>query len=203
MTFASLSVFAITLFVAAGSPGPSVAALIGRVIGLGGSDVLPFLAAMWIGEALWLTLAVLGLSAIAESFQPVFLAIKWIGVGYLLFLAWKMWQAPTDTDGAALPEAGSARRLFFAGLTVTLGNPKIMMFYVALLPTIIDLNHVSVAGWAELVGVMLAVLVLVDLTWVLFASRARRLLRSRRAMQIANRTSAGLMAGAAAAIAAK
>ena len=203
MTLASLAIFAGALLVAAGSPGPSIAALIARVLTRGPRDVFPFLAAMWVGEAVWLSLAVLGLAAIAETFHYLFLAIKWIGVAYLLYLAWKMWTAPTSTDGDALPEAGSAAKLFFAGLTVTLGNPKIMMFYVALLPTIIDLNAVTLTGWAELVAVMLAVLVFVDLAWVLFAAKARQLLRSPRAVRIANRTSAGLMAGAAAAVAAK
>jgi len=203
MTLASLAIFAGALLIAAGSPGPSIAALIARVLTRGPRDVFPFLAAMWVGEAVWLSLAVLGLAAIAESFHYLFVAIKWIGVAYLLYLAWKMWTAPVDTDGAALPEAGSAGKLFFAGLTVTLGNPKIMMFYVALLPTIIDLNAVTVTGWVELVAVMLAVLVFVDLAWVAFAAKARQFLRSPRAMRIANRTSAGLMAGAAAAVAAK
>jgi threonine/homoserine/homoserine lactone efflux protein len=203
MTLASLAIFAGALLIAAGSPGPSIAALIARVLTRGARDVFPFLTAMWVGEAIWLSLAVLGLAAIAETFHYVFVAIKWIGVAYLLYLAWKMWFAPSDTSGDALPEAGSARKLFFAGMTVTLGNPKIMMFYVALLPTIIDLNAVSVAGWAELVVVMLAVLVFVDLVWVVFAAKARLLLKSSRAVKIANRTSAGLMAGAAVAIAAK
>jgi threonine/homoserine/homoserine lactone efflux protein len=203
MTLASLAIFAGALLIAAGSPGPSIAALIARVLTRGARDVLPFLAAMWFGEMVWLSLAVLGLAAIAETFHYVFVAIKWIGVAYLLFLAWKMWTAPADTSGSALPEAGSARKLFFTGLTVTLGNPKIMMFYVALLPTIIDINAVTLSGWAELVAVMFAVLVFVDLAWVLFASKARLLLKSSRAIRFANRTSAGLMAGAAAAIAAK
>jgi threonine/homoserine/homoserine lactone efflux protein len=203
MTLASLAIFAGALLVAAGSPGPSIAALIARVLTRGPRDVFPFLSAMWVGEAVWLSLAVLGLAAIAESFHYLFVAIKWIGVAYLLYLAWKMWTAPVDTEGEALPEAGSAGKLFFTGLTVTLGNPKIMMFYVALLPTIIDLNAVTLTGWAELVVVMLAVLVMVDLVWVLFAAKARTFLRSPRAVRIANRTSAGLMAGAAAAVAAK
>jgi threonine/homoserine/homoserine lactone efflux protein len=203
MTLASLALFAGALAIAAGSPGPSIAALIARVLSRGARDVLPFLAAMWVGEMIWLSLAVLGLAAIAESFQYVFVAVKWVGVAYLLYLAWKMWRAPADAGGGSLPESGSARKLFFAGLTVTLGNPKIMMFYVALLPTIIDLNAVTLAGWAELVAVMLAVLIAVDLVWVLAASKARLFLRSSRAMTIANRTSAGLMAGAAAAIAVK
>jgi threonine/homoserine/homoserine lactone efflux protein len=203
MTLASLAIFAGALLVAAGSPGPSIAALIARVLTRGPRDVFPFLSAMWVGEAVWLSLAVLGLAAIAESFHYLFVTIKWIGVAYLLYLAWKMWTAPVDTDGEALPEAGSAGKLFFTGLTVTLGNPKIMMFYVALLPTIIDLNAVTLTGWAELVVVMLAVLVIVDLAWVLFAAKARQFLKSPRAVRIANRTSAGLMAGAAAAVAAK
>jgi threonine/homoserine/homoserine lactone efflux protein len=203
MTLASLAIFAGALLVAAGSPGPSIAALIARVLTRGPRDVFPFLSAMWVGEAVWLSLAVLGLAAIAESFHYLFVAIKWIGVAYLLYLAWKMWTAPVDTEGETLPEASSAGKLFFAGLTVTLGNPKIMMFYVALLPTIIDLNAVTLTGWAELVVVMLAVLIVVDVAWVLFAAKARQLLRSPRAVRIANRTSAGLMAGAAAAVAAK
>ena len=54
MDAASLAIFAGALIVAAGSPGPSIAALVARVIARGVRDVLPFLAAMWVGEAAWL-----------------------------------------------------------------------------------------------------------------------------------------------------
>jgi threonine/homoserine/homoserine lactone efflux protein len=77
------------------------------------------------------------------------------------------------------------------------------MFYLALLPTIIDLNSVTVLGWAELTLTMALVLIVIDLAWVLAAAQARRLLKSERAMRVANRISAGTMAGAAAAIAAR
>jgi threonine/homoserine/homoserine lactone efflux protein len=201
MTLASVLVFAAALFVAAGSPGPSIAALVSRGQTKGWRDVLPFLMAMWVGETVWLSFAVAGLSAIAESFQPVFVAIKWIGVAYLLYLAWKMWFARTDAANGELPESRSAARMFFAGLTVTLGNPKIMMFYVALLPSIIDLNGVTLIGWLELVAAMLIVLATVDIVWITLANKARQFLKSPRALKLANRISAGTMAGAAAAIA--
>jgi len=201
MTLASVLVFAAALFVAAGSPGPSIAALVSRVLTKGWRDVLPFLMAMWVGETVWLSFAVAGLSAIAESFQPVFVAIKWVGVAYLLFLAWKMWFARTDGADGELPESRSAAKMFFAGLTVTLGNPKIMMFYVALLPSIIDLHGVTLVGWLELVAAMLIVLATVDIVWITLANKARQFLKSPRALKIANRVSAGTMAGAAAAIA--
>src|SRR5580692_11764845 len=125
MTVSNLLVFALALIVAAGSPGPSIAALVARVLTHGLRDVLPFLAAMWLGEALWLTCAVAGLAVVAHTFATVFFALKLIGVGYLLMLAWKMWFAPTDANERALPSGQSPWRLFAAGMMVTLGNPKI------------------------------------------------------------------------------
>jgi len=202
MTLANLLVFALALCVAAGSPGPSIAALVARVLTNGLRDVLPFLAAMWLGEALWLSCAVAGLAVVARTLGVVFLFIKFVGVAYLLFLAWKMWFAPAEVSKSELPSGQSAWRMFGAGLTVTLGNPKIMMFYLALLPTIVDLDRVRGAAWLELTAVTLIVLMTVDLAWALLAVRARRLLTSRKAVKIANRASATMMAGAAAVIAA-
>ena len=201
MTLTTLLIFGGTLFMAAGTPGPSIAALVARVLSRGARDVLPFLVAMWIGEAIWLTFAVAGLAAIAEAFHWAFVAIKWLGVGYLLYLAWKMWNAAPTDGGETLPEAQSPLRMFLAGMTVTLGNPKIMMFYVALLPSLIDIHAVTLAGWAELLATMALVLIVIDFAWALLAAKARTFLRSRRAVRIANRASAGTMAGAAVAIA--
>lgn len=203
MAFSSLSAFALALIVVAGMPGPSVAALVARVLTSGFRDVLPFLAAMWIGEAVWLTCAVAGLAALAHTFALGFLVLKFLGVGYLLFLAWKMWFAPAELQADSLPARRSPLRMFLAGLSVTLGNPKIMIFYMALLPTMVDLSRVGVLAWSELVLTMFAVLIAIDLAWALFATHARRLLTSRRMVRAANRSSALAMAGAAVTIAAR
>lgn len=203
MDITALVIFAGALLVAAGSPGPSIAALVARVLVRGRHDVMPFLAAMWVGEAIWLTFAVWGLASIAASFHLLFVIIKWAGVGYLLYLAWKMWNAPASIARDDLPAKTSAAGMFAAGIAVTLGNPKIMMFYLALLPTIIDLSQLTLLGWGELVATMLIVLIAIDLAWVALAVRARLLLKSRRAVRIANRLSAGMMAAAASAIVAR
>lgn len=202
LDLSTLALFAAALALAAGSPGPSIAALVARVISRGPGSVLPFLAAMWIGEAVWLACAVFGLAVIAETFQLAFMVLKWAGIAYLLYLAWKMWTAPT-VEPDALPDTGTPWRLFGAGLAVTLGNPKIMVFYLALLPAILDLRAVSVAGWVELTLVMALVLAVVDLAWVQAAAQARRLFRTPAGRRLANRLSAGMMAGAAGAIAAR
>lgn len=203
MTMSTLLIFAAALLVAAGSPGPSVAALVARVLTNGLGEVLPFLAAMWLGEILWLTCAVAGLVALAHTFATVFFALKLAGVAYLLYLAWKMWFAPAEVERGTLPGSQSSTRMFMAGLTLTLGNPKIMVFYLSLLPTIIDLNRVGVREWAQLSLTTLMVLVAVDLGWSVLAARARALLKSPRAVRVTNRCSAAIMAGAAAMIASR
>jgi threonine/homoserine/homoserine lactone efflux protein len=201
MELAALGLFAAALVVNSGSPGPSVAALVARVISGGLMSVMPFLAAMWIGEALWLVAAVLGLGFIAQQFYVAFSVIKYLGVAYLLYLAWKMWTAPADIRAADLPRSRSPLNMFLTGMALTLGNPKIMVFYLALLPTLIDLQSVGSLGLAELVAVAVAVMMATDLTWAFTASIARRWLRSPRAVRIANRSSAAAMGGAAVLIA--
>jgi len=202
MTIAALMGFALALMVAACSPGPSIAALVARVLTSGLRDVLPFLAAMWIGEAIWLAVAVAGLAVVAQAFAILFTLIKFAGVAYLLWLAWRMWTARTDIASSTIPSGQRPWRMFLAGMAITLGNPKIMVFYLAVVPTMLDLGRLTFPAWAELTLTMLVVLIAIDLGWALTAARARRLLKNRRAVRVANRTSAAVMAGAAAAIAA-
>lgn len=198
----TLAVFALALLLAAGSPGPSIAALVARVLTRGWHDVAPFVAAMWVGEVVWMTCAVAGLAAIAETFHLAFVVIKYAGVAYLVYLAWQMWRAPVSNgDDNSEPASASAVRMFLAGLSVTLGNPKIMVFYLALLPSIINLENLSVAGWAELSAIMIVVLALIDIAYIVLASRTRLLLRSPSAMRLANRVGAAAMGSAAAVIA--
>lgn len=201
MELSALLLFAAALFVNAGSPGPSIAALVARVISRGIGSVLPFLAAMWIGEALWLVAALLGLGVLAEMFHSVFLVIKYAGVAYLIWLAVKMWRAPVTMEEGTLPDEGDRFRMFLTGMALTIGNPKIMVFYIALLPSLIDLQTVTLLGGVELVATALAVMMTVDLTWAVAASWARGWLKSPRAMRLANRASATAMTGAAVAIA--
>lgn len=201
MELSALAIFAFALLMTAGSPGPSIAALVARVLVRGWKDVAPFLGALWIGELIWLTLAVAGLATIAETFHLAFVIVKYCGIAYLLYLAWQMWRAPVSFASAGhAPEAGGPLRMFFAGLAITLGNPKAMVFYLALLPVIVDLEGITLADWVKLSGTMMAVLVVVDVGYVVLASRAREFLKSPAAIRLANRLGAGVMVGAATAI---
>jgi threonine/homoserine/homoserine lactone efflux protein len=205
MDLTSLLVFTAALFVAAASPGPGIAAIVARVLGRGMNGAIAFTAGVALGDVVWLTLAILGLSVVAHTFHAVFLAIKYAGAAYLLFLAWKLWTAPVVVAQPGSPEASDAKRvrLFLAGLAVTMGNPKVMVFYLALLPNIVDLGAVTVWGWLELSMVVLGVLAVVFGAYLALAARTRRLFTSPRAMRMVNRGTGVVMASAAVAIAAK
>lgn len=199
----ALALFAAALILNAGTPGPSIAALVSRVISRGWRDVAPFVAAMWIGEVLWLTVAMAGLSALAETFHLAFVVLKYLGVVYLIWLAWKMWNEPGAPEGGALPERTSGWSMFAAGMALTIGNPKIMVFYLALLPNLIDLTNATVALWAVVSMVTVASLAVVDLAWIAAAHHARRLLRTPGAVRVANRIGAVSLGGAAGMIASR
>jgi threonine/homoserine/homoserine lactone efflux protein len=200
----SLAIFAGALLVAAASPGPGIAAIVARVLGRGMHGAVAFTAGVALGDVVWLTAAILGLAVVAQTFHGVFLVIKYAGVAYLLYLAWKLWTAPVQAHDVAADRSDIAPvRLFLAGLAVTLGNPKVMVFYLALLPSIIDLTHVTPAGWLALSAVALSVLAIVFGAYVALAARTRRLFTSPRALRMVNRGTGAVMASAAVAIAAK
>ena len=102
MTLSALAVFAAALMVAAGSPGPSIAALVARVLTNGLREVVPFLVAMWIGEAVWLTLAVAGMAAIAATLGHLFIRLRFGGAAYLFYFALCLWIAPLAIDDRPL-----------------------------------------------------------------------------------------------------
>lgn len=204
MDLTALLIFTGALLVAAASPGPGIVALVARVIGGGLAGVVPFLAGLILGDLVWLAAAVLGLAVVAHTFHEAFVAIKFAGAAYLLYLAYRMWTAPTKRETvAAAPRRDRSATLFLTGLSVSLGNPKVAGFYLALLPNLIDLGHVDLLGYAELAGLCVAVLTVVLGGYALAAARARALFNSPRAVRLFNRTGGSLMAGAAIAVASK
>ncbi len=201
---AGLLLFSSALFIAAASPGPGIAAIVARVLGRGPKGAVAFSIGVALGDVVWLSFAILGLAALAQTFHGVFLVIKYLGAAYLLFIAYKLWTAPAARqDVEANVKAEHPAKLFLAGLAVTMGNPKVMVFYLALLPTFIDLTQITMLGFAELALAALTVLGVVFAGYIVLAARARRLFTSPRAIRILNRTTGTVMAGAAAAVAAR
>ncbi len=199
----ALLAFAAVLGVACAAPGPTLAALVARVLGRGTAGAPAFCLGLLISDILWLTGAALGLAVLAETFHAVFVAIKYAGATYLLYLAWKLWTAPATPLTEIAPMRGEGIRLFLGGIAVGSGNPKTMLFYLALLPALLPLEAITVTDYLMLVATQIIVYGAILVGYVVLASRARRTFASTRAMKIVNRVTGGIMASAAVAVAAR
>lgn len=200
----SLAAFTAALALAVASPGPGITAVVARALGVGFRRTLPMVAGLVAGDLCYLSFAAFGLAALAQSFGIAFVVVKYLGAAYLLYLAVKLWRAPgtvgpVDADG----RAGDPLRAFLAGFAITLGNPKVIVFYLALLPSIVDLENLTPLGFAELAAVVVAVLTAIAVAYAAAADRARLFFRSPKAMRLLNRGAGTMMAGAAVAVAAR
>jgi threonine/homoserine/homoserine lactone efflux protein len=200
MTLSSLLLFAAVYFAAVATPGPGIAALIARVLAHGLRGVAPFIAGYIVGDMIWLMLAGTGLSVLAHTFAGLFAALKYAGAAYLLYVAWTMATAPAATGGVA-PVASSGLRAFLSSLSLTLGNPKVMIFFLSIMPLVVDVGTLTPAALAVLAAASALIISATLAAYALAANRARALLRSTRAMSIAHRAAGGVMAGVAVAVA--
>jgi threonine/homoserine/homoserine lactone efflux protein len=201
----TLLTFTIALTIAAAVPGPGMTALVARALAVGFWGTMPMVLGLIMGDMVFLTCAALGLAALATTFSTVFTLVKFAGCAYLLWLAWALWTAEPHADrveASARPEP-SSWRVALAGLTLTLGNPKTIVFYMALLPTVVDLAALTPLGFVEMVVIVFVDLLAVGAAYAAMAARARRFFRDPKARRILDRTAGTMMAGAAVAVAAR
>ena len=198
MSLYGLWIFAAVYFLAVALPGPGVAAIVARSLARGTSGATAFVAGFLVGDLIWFTFAATGLAALAQSAYTVFVAVKYAGVAYLLYLAWRLWNTPAQPVAEGTVEEGQkASQLFLGSLALTLANPKTMVFFLALLPTVVALEKLTLIGFLEIAAAISIVLPLVLGGYVIAATRARRLFRSQAALRAMNRGTGVAMASAA------
>jgi len=201
MSLAATAVFVAALAVAMAWPGPANVALVARVLARGRRDALGFAAGLVLGDVLWFAAAVFGLATLAAAAHELMVALKYLGALYLTYLALRLMTAPVAGDA----EPRGARRwgALLGGVGLALANPKTMMFYLALLPSLIDLGAVGPARFLALTAMLVLLYALVLGAYILGAARARRMLASAAARRAINRGSGAVLLGTAAYVAAR
>lgn len=203
MTIASLFTYAAALFVAALIPGPGITALVARALGQGFRTSYPMAFGLVLGDLFYLTAVILGLAWIAQSFGLVFMAIKYLGAAYLAYLAWKLWNAGMKISVSEERRPLDALKCFLSGVTLTLGNPKAMLFYIGIVPVLLDLSKIGFKEYVILAGTTCVVLIMVTIPYMMLAGKARDWLAKPEKMRLLNRTAAVFIGGAAAMIVAR
>lgn len=204
MTLSGFIAYSGALALAAIIPGPQLVAIVAQALRAGYRQAAWITIGMVAGDVLYLAAVLAGLAYIAETFSALLIVIKWAGVAYLIWLAVQFWRsgiAPDEEQSSRRERTGKSA--FLAGVLVTLGNPKSVLFYIAIVPTIVDLGSVTLGDCAILLALTAAILTLVQLPFALAGAKARGALQSPRALRLVNRGAALFMGGAAVTIAAR
>ncbi|MFC0862917.1 LysE family translocator [Sphaerimonospora cavernae] len=127
------------------SPGPNMLYLVSRSIGQGRRAGIISLCGVVAGFLVYLVGTNLGLAALFAAFPGILTAIRLLGAGYLLWLAWKTVR-PGGVSVFTVQDVPDdpPRRLFAMGLMTNLLNPKIAILYISVIPQFIDLNKGNV-----------------------------------------------------------
>ena len=127
-----------------------------------------------------------------------FLAIKWFGVCYLLYLAYLQWKAPVQTIEIAVDvKQKSIPKLVMYGFLVNMSNPKAIVFLLAVLPQFLDLSQPQWPQYLIMGITMITIDLIVMAGYTGLAAKVLRLLKSPKQQKYLNRTFAVLFAGAA------
>ncbi|MGX7705744.1 LysE family translocator [Methylobacterium sp. Gmos1] len=192
--------FAAAFLVFAASPGPDNMTIVARTLSHGPAAGLAYGFGMVAGILAVLILAAYGLAVVAQEMGAAMTVLRYAGAAYLVWAGIRLWTAepvlPAERAGGQRPGLAASA---LTGFALNLGNPKMPLFYVALLP-----NVVGAALTPAQVGILAAVILAVEAVviggHVLLAGRLRRTLRTRAAVRRVNRVAGGVMVGAGVAV---
>jgi threonine/homoserine/homoserine lactone efflux protein len=178
-------------------PGPNVALIVANSLRYGLKLGLITSLGTTAGIAFQLALVVVGLAAIIEMAASALEWIRWLGVVYLVYLGIRAWRETDNRlDGV---QSQSKAGAFWRGFAFAVVNPKTLLFNAAFLPQFIASSQSAAGQLILLACVYLAVIVIGDALWAVFASSARRFLG--KYGDLRNRITGGFLLGAAAGLA--
>jgi threonine/homoserine/homoserine lactone efflux protein len=115
-------------------PGPNVLVIVGTSLARGVKSGLQTVAGTSVAMLFQLLVAALGTGLLVNSLARGLLWLKWLGVGYLVYLGiGKLLAKPAETV-----ESVSAAMTFGRGFWISLTNPKTILFFAAFLPQFTD-----------------------------------------------------------------
>jgi threonine/homoserine/homoserine lactone efflux protein len=203
MTFESAIAFAIGMFFLALSPGPGLATIISRALASGPVAGLAVTAGLVLADFAFMAVAMVGLTAVATALGPLFKVVKYAGAAYLLWLGYRAFRS-SASPLIVTPRSGKGLiKDVGLGFLVTLGNPKAILFYSALLPTFLDMTRIRFSDFLVLAAIVAVISYLVYGGYIILAERSRRLLSSTSASRIFNRLTGSILIGAGVAVAAR
>ncbi len=165
----------VTLATLAALPGTSVALVITRSATIGIADGIAVASGIVVGDLVFVLLALLGLSVIAKTLGNLFLTIKYLGGAYLIWTGITLW--PSQNKASMTLKQRPLSSLvgsFLAGLFLTMGDVKAIVFYISLFPLFIDNKSVDLTN----IGIILTITIMavgsVKISYAVLATKIAR-----------------------------
>ncbi|HEY4420036.1 MAG TPA: LysE family translocator [Pseudonocardia sp.] len=171
----TLITFALAGIVLVVIPGPSVLFIVGRALAHGRRAAFTSVAGNTVGASLVVVAVALGFGALATESAEVFTVLKLMGAVYLVYLGVQTIRSRGSLASAFESTAGPAdRRLFWQGVVVGVTNPKVLIFFAAVLPQFVDSGAGSPTSQMLVLGLLFAcIAATLDSMWGLAAGTAR------------------------------
>ena len=186
------------------SPGPGAVAAMGAGVNHGFARGYWLTLGLVTGIVTQLAIVGVGLGALMAASQAAFVAVKWLGVAYLLWLGIQQWRAPVRTVQAIDAERTrvSRRSLILRGWGLNAVNPKGTAFMLAVVPQFIDPARPLALQYAVIGATLVFTDLVVMAGYTALASRVLAVLKSPRQVRTMNRLFGSLFVVAAALLAA-
>jgi threonine/homoserine/homoserine lactone efflux protein len=185
--------FLLTSLIVIVSPGTGVLYTLAAALSRGSRASVAAAFGCTLGIVPHIAAAMLGLAAVLHTSALAFAALKWLGVVYLLYMAWQALRERGALEVEGQVDARSARRVIVTGFLINILNPKLSIFFLAFLPQFIapDEGH-PLMRMLELSAAFMAMTFAVFVVYGLFAASVRdRIVTRPKAMTWLRRAFAG------------
>ena len=171
------------------SPGPGVLMTLDNAIARGWRAAMHGVLGLAIGAAAMAGLSAAGIGLLVRSSPPLFLLLKYCGVGYLFYLACRSWRRGPTIASAAAPPADGRRSRLLRGAMLQTSNPKALLFFLAVLPQFAGAAQQQMP-LALAIATYCMVLIAIHGLYAGLAARAAAWLRRPRCARVLSRLSA-------------
>lgn len=195
MDFEILLVFLFGMIILSASPGPGVFSSVSTALSKGFKSSLLFISGLVIGDIFFFILAIIGMSAISKIMGQLFYIIKIIGGVYLIYLGLNIMKHRKDEINFS-GDKSSKYKTLLSGLLVTLGNPKPILFYASIVPTIIDINRINLYEVMAIIFIISIISFIVIGSYCYLAIMSKSLLIKKKYQNKVNLTSGMIMIAA-------
>lgn len=195
MSLFDISALVIIMITLAAMPSTSVALVVARSATMNLANGVAVSMGIVLGDLIFVLLAILGLTALSELMGGFFLAIKIAAGMYLIWFGINLIRSRTKNLSCKYSGTGGIFSSFLAGLFITLGDVKAIVFYASLFPAFVDISTLMLPDIAVILFITVAAVGSVKLAYAFAGAKVMTMSRKLRAGNKARLASGAFMVG--------